>query len=181
LIFGVMGHADILVDIGTMMTASVAMGVAVDDTIHFLTWFRDGVAAGMPRQQAIIESYRRCAAAMTQTTLIGGLGLAVFAFSTFTPTQYFGTMMLALLAAALVGDLVFLPALLAGPLGGIFCPKPSSQSASAEGQQDASAGSAEPSLEPAEATDFGGPHMSKTGAGRQSTLRQDRAHRHFKQ
>ena len=40
LIFGAMGHLGVLVDIGTMMTASVALGVAVDDTIHFLTWFR---------------------------------------------------------------------------------------------------------------------------------------------
>jgi hypothetical protein len=60
---------------------------------------------------------------MTQTTLIGGLGLSVFALSTFTPTQRFGLMMLALLAAALVGDLVLLPALLASPLGKAFCPK----------------------------------------------------------
>ena len=58
--------------------------------------------------------------AMTQTTLIGGLGLAVFAFSTFTPTQRFGVMMVTLLAAALVGDLILLPALLAGPLGRFF-------------------------------------------------------------
>lgn len=123
-IFGMMGHWEIMVDIGTMMTASVAMGVAVDDTIHFLTWFRDGISAGMPRNQAIVEAYKRCAAAMTQTTLIGGLGLAVFAFSTFTPTQCFGVMMLTLLVAALVGDLIFLPALLAGPLGKYFCPKP---------------------------------------------------------
>jgi hypothetical protein len=57
-----------------MMTASVAMGVAVDDTIHFLTWFRDGMAAGMPRHKAIVEAYRRCAAAMTQTTLDRRLG-----------------------------------------------------------------------------------------------------------
>jgi hypothetical protein len=46
--------------------------------------------------------------------------LAVFALSTFTPTQRFGTLMLALLLAALIGDLIFLPALLAGPLGAIF-------------------------------------------------------------
>ena len=57
---------------------------------------------------------------MTQTTIIAGLGLSVFALSTFTPTQRFGTLMLALLAAALVGDLIFLPALLASPLGRIF-------------------------------------------------------------
>ena len=39
-VFGVMCHMDVEIDIGTMMTASVAMGVAVDDTIHFLSWFR---------------------------------------------------------------------------------------------------------------------------------------------
>ena len=72
-------------------------------------------------------AYDRCAPAMTQTTLIGGLGLSVFAFSTFTPTQRFGVMMLTLLGAALVGDLVFLPAILASPLGKYFCPKQARQ------------------------------------------------------
>ena len=57
---------------------------------------------------------------MTQTTLVAGLGLAVFAFSTFTPTQRFGVLMLVLLAAALVGDLVYYPALVTGPLGRTF-------------------------------------------------------------
>ncbi len=121
LIFGAMGHAEMLVDIGTMMCASVAMGVAVDDTIHFLTWFRIGMREdGLSRKDAILEAYRRVGTAMTQTTLIGGLGLAVFALSTFTPTQRFGVMMVTLLVAALVGDLVLLPALLAGPLGRFF-------------------------------------------------------------
>jgi hypothetical protein len=123
LIFGAMGHGGWKVDIGTMMCASVAMGVAVDDTIHFLTWFRLGIRRGLERRAAILDAYRRVATAMTQTTLIGGLGLAVFALSTFTPTQRFGTMMVTLLAAALVGDLVLLPALLAGPLGRCFCPR----------------------------------------------------------
>jgi len=122
-IFGIMGHMKIMVDIGSMMTASVAMGVAVDDTIHFLTWFRGGVLQGKSRREAIMLAYDRCAGAMTQTTLIGGLGLSVFAFSTFTPTQRFGVMMLTLLVAALVGDLIFLPALLASPFGKYFCPK----------------------------------------------------------
>ena len=119
-IFGLMGWTNILVDIGTMMTASVAMGVAVDDTIHFLTWFRRGLDQGMDRKQAIMLSYDRCATAMTQTTLIGGLGLAVFGLSTFMPTQRFGILMLTLMVAALVGDLVFLPAILAGPAGRVF-------------------------------------------------------------
>ncbi len=121
-VFGAMGWLGISIDIGTMMTASVAMGVAVDDTIHFLTWYRWGLDSGLSRQGAIREAYRRVARAMAQTTAIGGLGMAVFALSTFTPTQRFGVLMLALLCAALVGDLVFLPALLASPLGKLFSP-----------------------------------------------------------
>ncbi len=119
-VFGIMGHAGRLIDIGTMMTASVAMGVAVDDTIHFLSWFRSYLDKGMNRVEAVIETYRRVGPAMTQTTIVGGLGLFVFALSTFTPTQRFGTLMLILLAAALFGDLVLLPALLAGPAGRFF-------------------------------------------------------------
>jgi predicted RND superfamily exporter protein len=122
-IFGAMGHLNVVVDIGTMMTASVAMGVAVDDTIHFLTWFRRAIRAGLDRRAAIKAAYGRVSVAMTQTTLISGLGLSVFALSTFTPTQRFGVMMLTLLLAALIGDLILLPALLAGPLGRFVCPK----------------------------------------------------------
>ncbi len=120
MVFGFMGWAGILVDIGTMMTASVAMGVAVDDTVHFLTWFRRGILSGLDRRGAVRLAYSRCATAMIQTTIIGGLGLGVFALSTFTPTQRFGYLMIVLLTAALVGDLLFLPALLAGPVGRFF-------------------------------------------------------------
>ncbi len=121
IVFGAMGHMGRLVDIGSMMTASVAMGVAVDDTIHFLNWFRKGIAQGLPRVDAIRLAYKKVATAMTQTTLIAGFGLSAFAFSTFMPTQRFGILMLFLLAAALIGDLILLPALLAGPLGKFFC------------------------------------------------------------
>jgi len=185
LIFGAMGHRHILVDIGTMMTASVAMGIAVDDTIHFLTWFRDGIARGLARNEAIIEAYRRCAAAMTQTTLIGGLGLAVFALSTFTPTQYFGVMMLTLLCAALIGDLIFLPALLAGPLGRYFCPPPSAIQGSPESGGDDSAqspngdtdGGSGASEEASSDSDFGKPHMTDVkGRRKRFNYRTDPGH-----
>ena len=120
IIFGAMGHLNIAVDIGSMMTASVAMGVAVDDTIHFLNWYRRGLATGNSRVDSIRLAYKRVATAMSQTTLIGGLGLSAFALSTFTPTQKFGVLMLMLLAAALIGDLILLPAILASPLGRLF-------------------------------------------------------------
>lgn len=123
IVFGLMCHLGLEIDIGTMMTASVAMGVAVDDTIHYLSWFRDNLDSGKSRVESVIETYRRVGPAMTQTTIVGGLGLFVFALSTFTPTQRFGTLMLVMLVAALVGDLILLPALLAGPLGRFFKPR----------------------------------------------------------
>ncbi len=121
LIFGSLGWLGIKVDIGIMMCASVALGVAVDDTIHFLYWFRKGMIETGDRKAATIIAYERCALAMAQTTIIGGLGLAVFALSSFTPTQQFGYLMVTLLTAALIGDLLLLPAILAGPVGRFFC------------------------------------------------------------
>jgi len=123
LIFGIMGLCGVAVDIGTMMTASVAMGVAVDDTIHFLSWYRQFLEQGKTRYAAVIETYRKVGPAMTQTTIVGGLGLFVFALSTFTPTQRFGTLMLVMLVAALIGDLILLPAILVSPLGKFFKPR----------------------------------------------------------
>ena len=136
-VFGLLCHLGVKIDIGTMMTASVAMGVAVDDTIHFLTWFRHNLDTGMGRTKAIIMTYRRVGPAMTQTTIVGGLGLFVFALSSFTPTQRFGTLMLLMLGTALIGDMLFLPALLASPLGRLFKPRiaPTSTAMDATAQQ----------------------------------------------
>jgi len=120
IVFGFMGLNGTLVDVGTMMTASVALGVAVDNTMHYLTWFREAVDRGMKPKEAALEGYERCATAMTETTLIGGLGLSAFMFSTFTPTQMFGIMMLAILGVSIIGDLIFLPAILTGPFGRFF-------------------------------------------------------------
>ncbi len=120
IVFGTLGWLGIKIDIGIMMTASVALGVAVDNTVHLVTWFRHGQRMGMDRRTATLVAYERCATAMVQTALVGGCGLVVFAFSSFTPTQQFGYLMITILMTALVGDLVLLPALLCGPLGRCF-------------------------------------------------------------
>ncbi len=121
-IFGGMGWLGLSVDIGSMMSASIALGVAVDDTIHYLTWFREDLNRSGDRHQAILTAYQRCATPTLQAALISGLGLSVFAFSTFTPTQQFGYLMLTILLAGVVAELVMLPAILAGPLGWAFRP-----------------------------------------------------------
>jgi predicted RND superfamily exporter protein len=119
-VFGLMGWMDWKVDIGSMMTPCVALGVSIDDAIHFVLWFRRGITDGLGRRQAVALAYSGCGRAMIQSWGVIGVGLSVFALSPFVPTFRFGALILALLTAALVCNLVFLPALLAGPLGGLL-------------------------------------------------------------
>lgn len=120
MIFGLMGWMNIIVDIGTVMAPSVALGVTVDDVVHFMIQYRGGLKAGLSRGEAVMLAYKGCARAMYQSWGVIGLGLSVFALSPFTPTQRFGYMMVTLLTSALIGNLLLLPSLLAGPLGSLF-------------------------------------------------------------
>lgn len=119
-VFGGMGWLGVPVDIGSMMAASIALGVAVDDTIHFLAWFREDLVRLGDRGAAVEAAYARSATPTLQAALINGLGLSVFATSSFTPTQRFGWLMLAILVAGVVAELVMLPAILFSPLGKAF-------------------------------------------------------------
>jgi uncharacterized protein len=119
-IFGSMGWLRINIDIGSMMAASIALGVAVDDTIHYITWFRKDLYRLRDRRAAIRTAYRHCAPPTIQAAMISGLSLSVFVLSTFTPTQRMGWLMLTILLAGMVAELGMLPSLLAGPLGKTF-------------------------------------------------------------
>lgn len=117
LVFGWMGLAGIVVDVGSVMTPCVALGVTVDDVIHFILWFRRGIERGRSVEDAVRLAYDSCARAMYQSWGVIGLGLSAFALSSFVPTFRFGALMIALLTVGLMGNLIFLPALLSGPLG----------------------------------------------------------------
>jgi predicted RND superfamily exporter protein len=123
IIFGLMGWCRIWIEIGSIMTASAAMGIAVDDTFHLLAWYRRGIRLRMSRHEALRSALHRCAGAMIHTTLICSVALLVFSLSSFMPIRRFSWMMASLLIAALLGDLVLLPALLASPLGKLFSPR----------------------------------------------------------
>ncbi len=120
LVFGFLGWSGMPVDMGSMMTASVAMGIAVDATLHFFTWFRIALKQGKKRHQAIFFAYRSCATALLQTTIICGLGMLVFGLSGFVPVARFAILLCILLFTALVGTIVVLPAILMSPVGRLF-------------------------------------------------------------
>lgn len=119
-VFGAISWFGLKVDIGTMITASVALGIAVDGTLHLLTWFRAGLRKGRTRRVALSEALGHCGPALCQTSIAVGIGLLVLWPAELTLVSRFGWMMSAMIGAALVADLILLPALLAGPLGSMI-------------------------------------------------------------
>jgi len=122
LLFGILGWTRAALDIGSVMTASVALGMAVDGTFHFLTFFRRALRGRDGRAAAVCDAYRQSAGALVQSALVCGIGILAFAASPFAPTRRFAWMLSLLVFAALVGDLVVLPALLTTRAGRWFRP-----------------------------------------------------------
>ncbi|MBD3674075.1 MAG: MMPL family transporter [Planctomycetaceae bacterium] len=116
-VFGLISWNGLDVDIGTMITASVALGIAVDGTLHLLTWFREGIAEGKSAEQAISLAMGHCAPALWQTSMAVGLGLFMLSFADLLLVSRFGWLMAVLIFAALFADLILLPAMLGGSLG----------------------------------------------------------------
>ncbi|MFV0443493.1 MAG: efflux RND transporter permease subunit [Planctomycetaceae bacterium] len=117
LVFGLIAWCGMAVDIGSMVTASVALGIAIDGTVHLLTWFEDGLRKGMSRSEAIAQSLGHCGPAMWHTTVIICSGLLCLMGADLLLVSRFGWLMAALVFAALIGDVIYLPTLMAGSLG----------------------------------------------------------------
>ncbi len=116
-VFGSMSWSGQVLDIGTMLTGSVALGIAVDDTLHLFTWFRGTLRQKKTREESVIQAMRHCGTAMTQTSLVIALSLLLLYPAELLLISRFGWVMAALLGAAWLSSVVLLPALLAGPLG----------------------------------------------------------------
>jgi uncharacterized protein len=111
---GVMGWLRVPVDSATLAVAAVALGLAVDDTLHTFADFRRH-AGRRGRRPAIVAAVGRNAPAHLVTALLLAGGFALFGLSGFVPAARFGLLTAAAIAAALAADLLLIPALLAGP------------------------------------------------------------------
>lgn len=118
-VFGCMGWLAVQLDVASILTASVALGIAVDDTLHFISWFLRGRRAGKTPQEAVRLAVGFCARPMFHTTLICTGAMLPFLFSDFIPTRKFAFLMILILNGAILGDLILLPAILQSPLGWI--------------------------------------------------------------
>ena len=110
--FGVMGLAGVALDAATVCLGSLALGIAVDDTIHVLTAYRDGIAEGCKPPEALDRCFERVLPALALTTAIIAVGFAVLALSEFTLIRNLGLMTAGLVGLCLLADVTLLPALL---------------------------------------------------------------------
>ena len=109
---GVMSLFDIALDPATVMIAGIALGIAVDDTLHLLEAYLRHRRAGAGADAAVDESLQTVGRAMMRTSVVATLGFLVLCFSEFLPLLYFGLFTAVAMLAAMVADLIVLPALL---------------------------------------------------------------------
>ncbi|MCA9072842.1 MAG: MMPL family transporter, partial [Planctomycetaceae bacterium] len=103
-------------------------GIAVDDTLHLMTWFRQNRSQGLAPPEAVTQALVHCGPAMVQTSLIISIGLLMLFPTELLLIRRFGWLMALLVISALIADLVLLPALLVGPLSHLKQAEPSSES-----------------------------------------------------
>lgn len=110
-VFGTMAWFGIALDLMTMTIAAVAMGIAVDDTVHYMHRFLQEVRTG-DMQEAVAATNTSVGVAMCYTTIILVAGFLALLFSDFVPTTLFGLLTGVALTSALLFDLTVLPVLL---------------------------------------------------------------------
>lgn len=117
LVFGAMGWLSLPLDVASILTASVALGIAVDDTLHCTHWYLRYRREGQEAKPAMAEALRKCARPMLHTTLICTGAMIPFLFCEFLPTGKFALLMILILSGALICDLILLPGILCGSAG----------------------------------------------------------------
>ncbi len=127
---GFMGWLGLPVNIATCILGGVVMGVAVDDTIYYLSRFREGLHKGLTVDAAARGATSTTGRAMIKTSLILTGGFLTMAVSDFMPSVYFGVFFAFSILAALLADLIVLPVLLRllAPKFGELYPNTSSRS-----------------------------------------------------
>ena len=113
LTLGFMGAAGIRLNPATVMIAAIAFGIVVDDSIHFLTHYREERRRGVEVRAAILDTLGAVGRPLWITSLVVASGYSVLCFSSFVPLFDFGILSAATMLAALAGNLVLLPAVLA--------------------------------------------------------------------
>ena len=111
-VLGIMGWLHIPLDIMTITIAAICIGIAVDDTIHYVHRFTEEYNKDKDYWQAIKRSHNSIGRAMYYTTITITLGFSILALSNFIPSIYFGLLTGFSMIMALLANLTLLPVLI---------------------------------------------------------------------
>lgn len=112
LVLGLMGLLSIPLDLMTITIAAICIGIAVDDSIHYIHRFKNEYKADSDYWLSVHRSHDSIGRAMFYTSLTIMLGFSILVFSNFVPTMYFGLLTGFSMMIALIANLTLLPALL---------------------------------------------------------------------
>jgi predicted RND superfamily exporter protein len=110
---GIMGFFGIPLKASTLLIFSIAFGISIDDTIHFLSKYRQELKNKQwDLKSCVLIAIRESGLGMFYTSIVLFCGFSVFAFSQFGGTQALGILISITLLVAMVNNLILLPALL---------------------------------------------------------------------
>jgi hypothetical protein len=112
LTLGTMGLMDIPLNIATAPAAAIALGIAVDDTIHFLVRFRREFKHERNYAKAVTNTLASVGKPILVTSIILTAGFCIFLLSNFQPTQNLGVLISFSVVSAMLADVILLPVLL---------------------------------------------------------------------
>jgi predicted RND superfamily exporter protein len=112
LVIGIMGWLNITIDLGVAISGAIILGIAIDDTIHFLVKYKEARKKGLSFEESLAYVMQYAGIAMVLTTVVLSCAFIVFRLSQFMLNANFGLVTAIALLIALLVDLLFLPALL---------------------------------------------------------------------
>jgi predicted RND superfamily exporter protein len=113
ILFGIMGWSGVSLNISTSMIAAIAIGIAIDDTIHLLSSFNNELRRSGNQERAVRYAIRSAGQAAVYIAVALTAGFLIVCLSNFQPVKHFGYLSAATMGVALVTELFFTPALLA--------------------------------------------------------------------
>ncbi|HAF79246.1 MAG TPA: transporter, partial [Maribacter sp.] len=110
---GIMGFVGVPIKPSTILVFSIAFGISVDDTIHFLAKYRQELTANKWRiEKSVYNALRETGVSMFYTSIVLFFGFSVFVISNFGGTVALGSLVSATLLLAMLANLILLPSLL---------------------------------------------------------------------
>ncbi|MER3375239.1 MAG: MMPL family transporter [Allomuricauda sp.] len=110
---GVMGYLGVPIKPSTILVFSIAFGISVDDTIHFLAKYRQELATHKWHiKRSVYAALRETGVSMFYTSIVLFFGFSVFIISSFGGTKALGGLVSATLLFAMLSNLILLPSLL---------------------------------------------------------------------